>query len=39
MLGQRIFHDLHPAVDWVAEKDILALIDHVEKVVDIERAA
>ena len=40
MLGQRIYpRTYHPAVDWVADKDMLALVDHVEKVVDVERAA
>lgn len=34
MLGQRIQpRTYHPAVDWVAEEDILALITHVERVV------
>ena len=40
MLGQGIYpRTYHPAVDWVADKDMLALVDHVEKVLDVERAA
>jgi tryptophan halogenase len=35
MLGQGIQpRAYHPAVDWVAENDMLALINHVEKVVE-----
>jgi tryptophan halogenase len=34
MLGQRIYpRTYHPAVDWVADQDMLALVDHVERVV------
>lgn len=34
MLGQGILpRTYHPAVDWVAEQDMLALVSHVEKVV------
>lgn len=34
MLGQRIYpRTYHPAVDWVADKDMLALVSHVEEVV------
>jgi tryptophan halogenase len=34
MLGQRIYpQTYHPAVDWVADQDMLALISHVERVV------
>ena len=34
MLGQGIYpRSYHPAVDWVAEQDMLALISHVERVV------
>jgi tryptophan halogenase len=34
MLGQRIYpRNYHPAVDWVADQDMLALINHVEQVV------
>ena len=34
MLGQRIHpRTYHPAVDWVADQDMLALITHVERVV------
>lgn len=34
MLGQRIDpRTYHPAVDWVADTDMLALVSHVEKVV------
>lgn len=34
MLGQGIYpRTYHPAVDWVAKNDMLALVDHVERVV------
>lgn len=34
MLGQRIMpRNYHPAVDWVSDKDMLSLINHVEQVV------
>lgn len=34
MLGQRITpRTYHPAVDWIADKDVLALVNHVEQVV------
>lgn len=34
MLGQRIYpRAYHPAVDWVSDEDMLALVGHVEKVV------
>jgi tryptophan halogenase len=34
MLGQGITpRSYHPAVDWVAERDMLALVGHVEQVV------
>ena len=34
MLGQGIYpRTYHPAVDWVADQDMLALVAHVEKVV------
>jgi tryptophan halogenase len=35
MLGQGIHpRAYHPAVDWVANEDMLALVDHVEKVLE-----
>ena len=35
MLGQGIYpRTYHPAVDWVADRDMLALVGHVEKVVE-----
>ena len=35
MLGQGIHpRAYHPAVDWVANEDVLALVDHVEKVLE-----
>ncbi|MES2327452.1 MAG: tryptophan halogenase family protein [Pseudomonadota bacterium] len=35
MLGQGIYpRSYHPAVDWVANQDMLALVDHVEKVLE-----
>jgi tryptophan halogenase len=34
MLGQGIYpRTYHPAVDWVADRDVLALVGHVEKVL------
>jgi tryptophan 7-halogenase len=34
MLGQRVYpKTYHPAVDWVADQDMLALVAHVERVV------
>lgn len=34
MLGQRIYpRTYHPAVDWVTNEDMLALVNHVEQVV------
>lgn len=34
MLGQRIYpRTYHPAVDWVSDRDMLALVDHVERVI------
>jgi tryptophan halogenase len=34
MLGQRLYpRSYHPAVDWVADQDMLALVTHVERVV------
>lgn len=34
MLGQRIYpRTYHPAVDWVEDSDMLALVEHVEKVL------
>jgi len=34
MLGQGLYpRTYHPAVDWVADPDLFALVDHVEKVV------
>ncbi|MGN6619616.1 MAG: tryptophan 7-halogenase, partial [Sphingomonas sp.] len=34
MLGQGIHpRSYHPAVDWVADGDLHALVDHVEKVI------
>ena len=34
MLGQGLYpRTYHPAVDWIAEPDLHALVDHVEKVV------
>lgn len=34
MLGQRIYpRTYHPAVDWVSNTDMLALVSHVEKVI------
>jgi tryptophan 7-halogenase len=34
-LGQGIYpRSYHPAVDWVANQDVLALVDHVEKVLE-----
>ena len=34
MLGQGIYpRAYHPAVDWVADADMLKLVDHVEKVI------
>ncbi len=35
MLGQGLYpRTYHPAVDWVEDKDMLALVGHVEKVLD-----
>lgn len=35
MLGQGISpRSYHPAVDWVADQDVLALVTHIEKVVE-----
>ena len=34
MLGQGLYpRTYHPAVDWIADPDLHALVDHVEKVV------
>lgn len=35
MLGQGVYpRSYHPAVDWVADHDVLALVTHVEKVLE-----